>query len=65
MFPKSNINKMGKSDKKTAYICEGTCQAQITQKQYDEGLTKCGDKSCTLYGKPFKKVEIAQAKKLS
>lgn len=38
------------------YICEGSCQAQITQKQYDEGLTKCGAKDCTLYGKPFKKL---------
>lgn len=56
---------MGKSNKKIAYICEGTCQAQITRKQYDESLTKCGTKSCTLYGKPFKKAEIAQEKGLS
>jgi hypothetical protein len=48
---------MGKSNKKVAYICEGTCKAQITQKQYDGGLTKCGTKSCNLYGKPFKKVK--------
>ena len=41
---------------KVEYICEGTCQAQITQKQYDEGLTKCGAKECTLYRKPFKKL---------
>ena len=47
---------MNKSKKDIAYVCEGTCQAQITQKQYDRGLTKCGTKSCTFYGKPFKKV---------
>lgn len=39
-----------------SYICEGSCQAQITQKQFDEGLTKCGTKECTMYGKPFKKL---------
>lgn len=40
-----------------AYICEGECHAQITQKQYDEGLTKCGAKSCNMHGKPFKKLQ--------
>lgn len=40
-----------------AYVCEGTCQARITQDQYEKGLTKCGTKSCTYFGKSFKKVK--------
>ena len=46
-----------KKNKEVAYICEGTCQAQITQEEYDKGITKCGAKECTLYGKPFKKLK--------
>lgn len=45
-----------KKSEETAYICEGSCNAHITQKRYDEGLTKCGAKDCTFYGKPFKKI---------
>lgn len=41
---------------KVVYVCKGTCKAQITQKQYDEGLTKCGAKECTMFAKPFKKL---------
>ena len=49
---------MGDSKKdKVKYICEGSCKAEITQEQYDKGLTKCGAKDCSLYGKPFKKVK--------
>lgn len=51
------MNNSNSSDQKIAYVCEGSCHAQITQEQYDKGLTKCGDKECTLYGKPFKKVK--------
>lgn len=50
---------MNKQKKKYTYQCEGTCQAKITQKEYDEGLTKCGTKSCTFYGKPFKKIKLS------
>lgn len=39
--------------KKKTYVCLGSCQAVITQEQYDNGLTSCGDASCTLHGKPF------------
>ncbi len=39
-----------------AYFCTGSCGAQITQEQYDKGLTQCGAKSCNFYGKPFKKI---------
>ncbi|MBI2594010.1 hypothetical protein HYW44_05210 [Candidatus Daviesbacteria bacterium] len=51
------MNTQGE-DQKVAYICEGTCQAKITQEQYDKGLTKCGTESCTYFGKPFKKVKV-------
>lgn len=50
--------KKSQQDEEIAYICEGTCQAKITQEQYDEGLTKCGTKSCTYFGRPFKKSHI-------
>lgn len=46
-----------KKDKNVAYICEGSCNAQITQEQYNNGLVKCGAKNCNLYNKPFKKVK--------
>lgn len=48
--------KKSQQDGEVAYVCEGTCRAQITKEQFDKGLTKCGTKSCTLYGKPFKRV---------
>lgn len=47
-------------DKKT-YVCMGSCQAVITEEQYNNGLTKCGTKECTLYNHPFvegKKSEV-------
>lgn len=47
---------MKKQKEKYLYICEGSCQAKITQEQYDGGLTKCGDNSCNFFGKPFKKI---------
>lgn len=48
---------MGKTDENYAFYCEGSCQAKITQDQYGKGLTKCGTKECTFYGKPFRKVD--------
>jgi len=35
------------------YVCLGTCQAVITEEQYNNGLTRCGAKGCTLEGQPF------------
>lgn len=40
-------------DTKHPYVCLGTCQAVISQERYKAGLTKCGAKNCTMYGKPF------------
>ncbi len=39
-----------------SYICTGSCCANISEARYKAGLTKCGAKDCTLYGKPFKRV---------
>jgi hypothetical protein len=57
-----SMDQSSQSNKKIAYICEGSCGARITQEDYDKGLTKCGDKRCNLYGKPFKKVEEPSVK---
>lgn len=39
-------------DKKT-YVCTGTCQAVVSEDEYNNGLTKCGAESCTMKGQPF------------
>ncbi len=36
-----------------SWVCMGTCQAVISQEQYDGGLTKCGADVCTMKGQPF------------
>jgi hypothetical protein len=40
-------------DTKKTYVCLGTCQAVISEEQYNEGLTKCGAKGCSLEGHTF------------
>jgi len=48
-------------DNKKTYVCLGTCQAVIDEDRYNEGLTKCGTQSCTMYDEPFvvgKKSEV-------
>jgi hypothetical protein len=35
------------------YVCLGTCQAVVTQEQFDNGLRNCGAAVCTLKGQPF------------
>lgn len=32
------------------YVCLGTCQAVVTQEQFDNGLKNCGGESYTLKG---------------
>ncbi len=49
--------------KKIAYVCEGTCKAQITQEQFDQGIVKCGAEGCTLHGHHFIPVKEKAAKK--
>jgi hypothetical protein len=35
------------------YVCLGTCQAVISEKEYNKGLTKCGAENCDMHNKPF------------
>jgi hypothetical protein len=58
-----NTNKTQTGEKKVAYVCEGSCHAEITQEQYDGGLHNCGEKTCTHFGKPFKKLEKSEDEK--
>ena len=37
----------------TSYVCVGTCQAVISDDDYAQGMTKCTDETCYLWGKPF------------
>jgi hypothetical protein len=37
----------------TRYFCTGSCGAVTTQEKYDQGLTKCGEKSCNMCSRPF------------
>lgn len=37
------------------YVCLGSCQAHISEKEYKNGLTTCGNNACENKGKPFVK----------
>lgn len=37
------------------YVCLGSCHAAITEEQYKNGLTACGNEACENKGKPFVK----------
>lgn len=41
---------------RVVYICTGTCGAKISEEQFKNGLTKCGTKSCNMYGHSFKQM---------
>ncbi|MEK7595768.1 MAG: hypothetical protein AAB443_04260 [Patescibacteria group bacterium] len=40
---------------KIVYVCSGTCQAEVTEEQYKNGLTKCGANVCSMKGHEFEK----------
>lgn len=40
-------------DNKKTYVCLGTCQAVVSEEQYNNGLTKCGAADCTMHGQPL------------
>ena len=41
---------------KVVYICTGTCKAEISEEEYNKGLTKCGaPQGCTHLGHAFEK----------
>lgn len=45
---------------KKVYVCIGTCKANISEERYKNGLTKCGEKTCTMFGEPFEeKIECS------
>ncbi|MBI3980672.1 hypothetical protein HY345_01620 [Candidatus Microgenomates bacterium] len=35
------------------YVCTGTCQAEVTEEQYQSGIVKCGTGGCTMEGHTF------------
>jgi len=35
------------------YICTGSCKAEISKEEYDQGLTKCGTAGCNMQGHTF------------
>lgn len=37
------------------YVCLGNCQAVISDQDYKNGLTACGNNVCENKGKPFSK----------
>ena len=37
------------------YVCTGTCQAQVSEDEYKNGLTKCGAETCTMHNHAFEK----------
>ena len=39
----------------TRYFCSGTDQAIVTEEEFKNGLTKCGNKTCSMYQHPFEK----------
>lgn len=39
----------------TVYVCTGGCGAQISQEQYNKGLTQCGAQGCQHHGIQFEK----------
>jgi hypothetical protein len=48
-------------DNKKNYVCTGSCQAVVTEEEYNKGLTNCGAEGCTMKGHPLvqgKKSEI-------
>lgn len=37
------------------YVCLGNCQALISDEEYKNGLTACGNNTCNLKEQPFVK----------
>ncbi len=44
--------------KKTRYVCEGECGAELTQEEWEQDATKtCKDEHCSHVGIPFARKE--------
>lgn len=39
--------------KEKTYVCLGSCQAVISEEEYEKGLTQCGTEGCSLKGHKF------------
>ncbi len=37
------------------YVCTGGCGGSVTQEEYNDGKTTCGDEDCEKYGQPFER----------
>ncbi|MEK7211260.1 MAG: hypothetical protein AAB731_01370, partial [Patescibacteria group bacterium] len=37
------------------YVCAGTCGANVSEAEYENGLKKCGEHACPMYGHEFEK----------
>jgi len=37
------------------YVCEGTCGAELTEEEYNNGNHVCKSDGCTHLGQPFKR----------
>ncbi len=37
------------------HVCLGSCQAVVSEEEYKNGLTACGNETCENKGKPFAK----------
>ena len=35
------------------YVCLGSCQAVVSEQEYQNGLTTCGATECTMHGQPL------------
>jgi|GEM_PF-1973453 len=43
------------------YVCLGSCQAVVTEDEYESGMTACNNESCSMKGEPLvrgKKSEV-------
>lgn len=45
---------------KKVYVCTGTCNAEVSQEAYDNGLVVCGAKDCTKHGEPFEEKIVTE-----
>lgn len=45
--------------KQITYVCFGTCGAEVTQKEYDNGKRKCRNKTCSEFRKAFEPIRCA------
>lgn len=37
------------------YVCTGSCGGQVSEEEYNQGKTTCGDPNCEKHGQPLEK----------